>query len=375
MMKLTSTFDYHFQNPDESPVGYEGRKRLELGRELQSAKKIYLDTKFWLFLRDIRLERRADEHLTLLLELLTTLVKKGLAICPISADTFMEVFKQTDSITRRVTVQIIDELSKGIGLLQPEERIKLELLHFVREKTQGANSVHRLDELAWTKVGYVLGFSTPALDDLPAELERAMQKAFLDQMWTITLTDMLDILGSNAASVPRFRDISELQNRGKFDNLSDYSSFKQVFLIELAGVLEDYKSTLSDLMQYVYESDHGEQITNDESAGKYGDGLAAVIYKAFEKNKVTNELPSFRIIAGLHAAVRWDTKRKYKRNDQHDFHHAVAALPYCDFFLTEKSLRHLVNDKNLQFSSFFRCRTFSDISDALSALSQIGGQN
>ena len=56
-MKPTSTFDYHFQNPNESPEGYEKRKRLELGRELQSAKKIYLDTKFWLFLRDIRLER------------------------------------------------------------------------------------------------------------------------------------------------------------------------------------------------------------------------------------------------------------------------------------------------------------------------------
>ncbi len=349
-MKLTNTFDYHFQNPDESPVGYEGRKRLELGRELLSVKKIYLDTKFWLFLRDIRTERRTHEQLSLLLELLSTLVKDGLAICPISADTFIEVFKQTDSITRRATVEIIDELSKGIGLLQPEERIKLELLHFVREKTQGANSVHRLDELSWTKVGNVLGFSTPGLDELSAELNRAMQKAFLDQMWSITLTDMLEILGSDAASVPRFNDISDLQNRVKFDNLSDYSSFKQLLLIELAGVLEDYKSTLSDLIQYLRELYQGEEVTNAD-------------------------LPSFRITAGLHAAVRWDAKRRFKPNDLHDFHHAVAALPYCDFFLTERSLRHLVNDKNLQFSSLFRCRTFSDISDALSALSHIGGQN
>src|SRR5258706_4846377 len=160
-MKFTSTFDYHFQNPDESFETYAGRKRLDLGRELQSAKKIYLDTKFWLFLRDLRLERRADEHLVRLLERLTDLVKKGLAVCPISADTFMEVFKQTDSTTRRVTVRIIDELSKGIGLMQPEERIQLELLHFVREKTRGSGAVHRLDELACTKVAYVLGFSTP----------------------------------------------------------------------------------------------------------------------------------------------------------------------------------------------------------------------
>jgi len=374
-MEITNTFDYHLQNPEESAVGYEGRKRLELGRELQSARKIYLDTRFWLLLRNIRLGRKADERLRLLLEQLTSLVKTGLAICPIGADTFMEVFKQTDSTTRRVTVQIIDELSKGIGLLQPEERVKLEILHFVREKTQGANSVHRLDELVWTKVGYVLGFSTPTLDELSPDLNRAMQKAFLDQMWSITLTDMLDILGSNAESVPRFKDISELQNRGKSENLSDYRSFKQLFLIELAGVIEDHKSTFSDLMQYLYELEHGEQSTHDDAIGKSGDGLGNLIYQGFQKNKIKHELPWFRIMAGLHAAVRWDAKRRYKRNDLHDFNHAVAALPYCDFFLTEKSLRHLVNDKNLRFASFFRCQTFSDVSDALSALSKIGSQN
>jgi len=47
-MQFISTFDYHLQNPDESLEAYAGRKRLELGRELQSAKKIYLDTKFWI---------------------------------------------------------------------------------------------------------------------------------------------------------------------------------------------------------------------------------------------------------------------------------------------------------------------------------------
>ena len=120
-----------------------------------------------------------------------------------------------------------------------------------------------------------------------------MQKAFLDQMWTITLSDMLDILGSNAASVPRFKDISDLQNRGKFDHLSDYSSFKQLFLIELAGVFEDYKSTFGDLMQYIYESDQGEQITDDESRAKSGEGLANVIYRDLKRIRSKMSYPRF----------------------------------------------------------------------------------
>ncbi len=78
-----------------------------------------------------------------------------------------------------------------------------------------------------------------------------------------------------------------------------------------------------------------------------------------------------RIAAGLHAALRWDRKRKYKRNDFNDFHHAIAAIPYCDFFLTDHGLRHLVAHKRLRFSEFFACKTLSGIADSLQALSRI----
>ena len=100
--------------------------------------------------------------------------------------------------------------------------------------------------------------------------------------------------------------------------------------------------------------------------------FANLIYHAFRLNKLTSELPSLRVSAGLHAALRWDKTRKYKRNDLHDFHHAVAAIPYCDYFFTEHSLRQLLAHNGLRFSELFPCQTISSVADSLKALSRLG---
>jgi hypothetical protein len=60
---------------------------------------------------------------------------------------------------------------------------------------------------------------------------------------------------------------------------------------------------------------------------------------------------------------------KFKPNDLHDIHHAVSAIPYCDWFFTEHGLRQLVSNKKLRFSSLFKCRTVSSIGEAVSAMS------
>jgi len=373
-MKIVNTLHQHIQKPGESVEAYARRKRIELGRDIQFTPKVYLDTKFWVFLRDARMGRPSSDHVVKLVQLLEALVSKRLVVCPISLDTFVEMFHQTDPKTLSVTAQLVDDLSMGVAMLTLDERIRLEVFHFVREKTIGAGSVYSPNELVWTKMANVWGFMMPSCDVFPADLDTVMQKAFVDQMWSITLADMLDQLGPKAvSSIPRFNDIAPKLNQGKFAHLDDCSSFKQLFFSELAGILEEYKPVFKDLMTYIYEADTGQRPTADElSADDSGRMLANLIYHAFRQNKINTELPSFHVYAGLHAAVRWDTKRKYKPNDLHDFHHLVAAVPYCDYFLTENSLRHLVRDKNLNLSALFRCQTFSDASDAVATLSQLG---
>lgn len=372
-MKYVDTLKYHLKNPYETVDSFTRSKHLDLSSRIRPAKKVYLDTNFWVDLCNARIGRPVRDGVAELAGVLDDLVSRHLIVCPISAATFAEIFTQTDPHTLKTTIQIVDRLSDGIAILDPEERVRLEIFHFVREKTHGKEALHPLADLIWTRVAYVLGFTSPTLDTLPEDMDTAVQKAFVDQMWSLSLIDMLDVLGDNAKLMPRLHDYSEKLNRGKFAHLHDHSSFNDLFLVELAGMLDVYRPTLADLMRHLLES--SKQSVDEDSTMRAGNALANVIYQAFRSKKITDELPSFRVNAGLHAAVRLDARRKYKPNDAHDFHHAVAAVPYCDFFLTDGSLRHLVNDKDLQFSSFFSCRTFSDISDAHSALRQIGGLN
>jgi hypothetical protein len=313
-MKFISTITHHLQTPGATVEQYARSKRIALAHEIRGAQKIYLDTKFWILLRDARLGRPDSNDVGKLLQILETLVLRRKVLCPLSVDTFAEIFKQSDPSTLRATVQLIDDLSMGISILELGERVDLEVSHFIREKTKGSGAVYALDDLVWTKTAYVLGFVTPIPHGLPNKKSMAIQKAFVDQMWIITLTDMLDHMGTIAPQDSKAwfsEDTTEKLNQGKLSHMHEYSSFKQLFLNELAGLLDVHKPMLADLMRHIYESDTGKIATWDEvEMADSGRLVVNLIYHAFRLNKIKSEMPSFRAYAGLHAAMRWDAKRK-----------------------------------------------------------------
>ena len=372
-MEHVNTLEFHKNNPGESVDKYIKRKRVKLSHEIRLSKKIYLDTKYWILLRDARTKENVDDNILQLLHLIESLVEGGHAICPISDTIFSEIFKQTDVKTLKATAQIIDDLSKGVSILNSFERLDTEVFHFIYTKIKNADFVYSLDELVWTKVAYVMGFATPSSKAFSPDINCAMQKAFIDQMWVISLTDMLDQIYTRAASwKPTFMDFSQELNEGKFAHIEEQNSFKQMFLAELAGILDLYKPNFQNLMVYLYESEIGQKIAPDEiSSNNAGQMFANLIYHAFRLNKIISELPSFHVIAKICTATRWDKERKYKPNDSYDFNHALGAIPYYDYFLTEHSLRQLVSNKNLSFDTIFHCKTISDVNDAISELSQI----
>lgn len=102
-----------------------------------------------------------------------------------------------------------------------------------------------------------------------------------------------------------------------------------------------------------------------------GQLFANMIYNLFKLNKIEQEIPSFRIHAGLHAAVRWDKKQRYQDNDMHDFRHAAAALGYCDYFFTEKRLCHLVTQDLLKYDILFNCRTLWKLDEVVECLQKL----
>jgi hypothetical protein len=375
-VKVVNTLAKHRQEPYIQYGPYVQSVHITLGEQIRPLCKVYLDTNFWVWLRNVRLGCNTNPDHISLLGKLEALVAAKAAVCPLSTEIFREVFGQSDIRTLTATVELIDQLSQGICLVEHEQRVHTEAFHFLRQTTLGSDALHPLENMVWTRAAYVLGKVTPTFDSVSVDgaTQLANQKAFFDHMWGLSLSDILAELGESAATwTPTMPDLSQQLNEGKFANVGDYKSFKQLLLIELRGVLDCYQDVFANVIHQFYEHHTGYAVTDDEKASdSSGATIASIMYECFRQGKITREVPTIRVAANLHAGMRWDANRKYKAHDSADIRHACAAVPYCDFFLTERSLCHLVADKNLQFDTIFPCKAYSDAASAREALAQIG---
>ena len=83
-------------------------------------------------------------------------------------------------------------------------------------------------------------------------------------------------------------------------------------------------------------------------------------------------LPLIRILAGLHAFIRWQRQRAFTFNDIFDLRHAAAAIPYCDVFLTEKFMKTACTNGLLDFGTAYGTRIISDEEEAIDVVSRLG---
>ena len=371
-MKIVNTLEQHLQHKEISPQKYVRSCHKELAEVISSRHKIYLDTRFWLLFRDVILGRKQDESLVQLLNLIRSAVKSGRAICPISQDSFSEIFLQNDPKTLKATAELVEELSASTCLTEFFGRLDAEIWHFMVQKTKGDDAVCDLSQLVWTKCGYVLGYVFPKHPEMSQDYNDALEKAFFDQMWATTFIDMHEHLGPQTDWKVDPTSVDGM-NVGKFANDDCFKSFKQLFMIELAGALDGLNETLTSIMHRMHLTEFGDSAgSNVRPDPKTGKMAASVIYQALKLNKLKNELPTLRTHVTLHAALRWDKKRKYKPNDLADLRHAAMALPYCDTFLTEGPLCSLIHEKHLKLTDSFSCRTFSKPHLALKHLLELG---
>jgi hypothetical protein len=123
-------------------------------------------------------------------------------------------------------------------------------------------------------------------------------------------------------------------------------------------------------MCQLYYWDHGRYPSIEEKGNQNPNILRNVICNSFRLKKVTSEFPTYSILPELFAAVRWNTTRKYvDGNDTMDFLHATAALPYFDFFFTERELNTIIKQRKLDTT--FKCVVESDPNKVLETLNSL----
>jgi len=353
-----SRITFHRRNPDVSLQMYMRDKRCQLGAAVASVQRIYLDQRFWLLLRDVSLGRIQDEAVSDLLTFLKSSVSEGKAICPISESVFVELLKQSDDSTRLATARLIDELSLGVTLIPSDDRVRQELCNSFYEQA-GAQELIPLQELVWTKLAYVLGEIHPSNTPFPPEAELAIQKAFSDHIWNASLAEIVGKLGEPPPGFD-WDALAARLNAGNRAHHSTIRSYAQAFRTEFEGGLSLFHDEMTML---------GKEL-DQRGYRAFGAKLAHLSHsKRFEAFSLS--IPSLHIYASCHAAVRWDQKRNLCGNDLFDFHHAQAALGYCDVFLTEKPLTDMLYQRHLGLTKY-KCRTFWSPSVALSWLRENG---
>jgi len=177
-MKLVNTLMQHLGQPEIAPSSYVRSRHIELATSITGRYKIYLDTRYWIMFRDVAIGRRTDENLVALLDLIRNAVESERAICPISQDSFAEIFMQSDPDTLLATIRLVDELSGAICLSDLFTRIDAELWYFFAQHKGEIDTTHDISYSIWTKCGYVLGYVAPQSKSFTREQSDAIEKAF-----------------------------------------------------------------------------------------------------------------------------------------------------------------------------------------------------
>ena len=151
------TFYFHLENDTGDFETYTRKKRLDLGESLLKLRRIYLDTKYWLYVRDVYLNRSQNPLHVEIVNELRRLRASGSTICPVSYSIFSELLYQSDPVTRNATAEMIDELSGGCTIQPLTVVFKAELMHFMRKNTNPKAELYKVAELLWTKVAFVMG--------------------------------------------------------------------------------------------------------------------------------------------------------------------------------------------------------------------------
>lgn len=365
--EIAASFEIHRRHPKISLDQYVKAKTVELAESIRGLEKIYLDTRFWVLLRDAHMGRSNIQAADALLGKIRSAVTSGKVLCPISESVFLELLKQQDLTTRQATAELIDEFSHGITLVPYEQRVAQELVSVIAVPTPNGPQYHEPKDLVWSKLSNVLGAVHPSGTGFPPEEELVIQKLFFDHMWQIPLVEVLSYLEEGADFPPgKYSETADKLNELNRNNNDEVKNFEQVYLDEIRGALSLFMHVPRMWSEDEYERESGVSAArSDDEREEREQHWHTVFGNLVAERSVALRLPSLHISALCHAAVRWDKRRKLRSNDFYDFHHAAAAVAYCGAFMTDKPLRSLLQQKNLNLANDYPCVVIADINEAL----------
>lgn len=241
--QLQDRFAHHRESPNISIDEYVHDQHRDWGRSIVERERVYLDTRFWILLREVHLGRKHDSDLSSLLSVLRARTAGREIICPISENTFHEILRQQDPKTRAATAELVDELSEGACLIPMVDRLEYEIRHWTYTYLGYVNPYSQ-DCNVWTKRAWAFGVEIPYETGFDESTELVVQKAFLDRMWSTPLVVAADTIVENTPTGPEFDEKAQFEaaaariNESNAEHAEDFKSFPSLYRAEFIGALE-----------------------------------------------------------------------------------------------------------------------------------------
>jgi hypothetical protein len=202
--------------------------------------------------------------------------------------------------------------------------IQSKCLHFLQSRI--TKPTHDLDKIIWTKTILLAGLESEMFNlQIPKEFYDFVSEFPLGQL--------------NTSHIKPFSfktNIADLNRDKLIHHQSKSKSFDELFLFELARTLDANRTRLDPIHPRLVE----------------------FIFDQYNQKRITSELPHFRIFPTLFASAMQNKQLKFKENDTMDYFHATCALPFFDYFFTEKTLHNTIHQRKLDVR--FSCQVESN---------------
>lgn len=359
---------HHTVGTGVSSCEYDELYRRVLLNGISGIPKIFLDTNFWVWLRDAR-EDGSSERDSLLRRLREGARERRLT-CVLHGGTFIEFAKQRNLAKLHAIAAIADELCEGVCLTSTEEQRLIEAWSFASEalRVPFDGQVGR-----WTHVGQMFKSTYPDIDLPMTALTRdVLYKCVSDAAHTTSLTRLINDLGDlssfdESIDARTVAAVERLKKHSKAKGLNRSTSRVIAFRVALE---KDYAAAFEFQMK-----GHCEAIGAKTSPHDINRWVGDIIDRAvdeFRVGKLGKHLASAAIFADLFALYEvGDPHRSLTPNDWDDWGHAASALPHCDAFFTEVHLASQLNQPN-GCAARYRCKVAGSARAALAALDAMG---
>ena len=330
---------------------YLEQKFVSLGCDALDRTRIYLDTNFWAMLRDHQSGRRVRDDAAKLLVCLREFVEKGVGFCTFSGHTLSELMKHKDASVRQLTAQLMDELGAGFCLANQERLIDNEIISFLSSILAPSMDRWSPSHLAWAKPFFILIDYEPPPLDLINEESLNLQKGFIDHVWSMPMTEVLEKIDAGpepfpALDWPKEAVLSINSDIRKHDH--ENKTLHEFYLSELNGLLQLMKLRFVErYCEFVTRYEIGVCPVGKEQIDACCNLLIATAMHLASDKKMVNFMPCLHVSSLMHAMIRYDKARKFKANDLIDIEHAKTALPHCSLFFTDKPNAHLIRSTKL----------------------------